>query len=69
MKEIEIGTIVRIRRGRQAGRIGKVVVYDTHKDSATSYHVLKIQLNGSGQVVEIYSEDDIEQSYDIRAVH
>lgn len=54
------GTSVRIRRGRHGGRTGKVVVSDRHTGSHSSYNVIKVQLDASGEIVDINSHDELE---------
>jgi hypothetical protein len=52
---------VRIRRGWHGGRTGKVTVFDRHISPASSYVEIKVQLDGSGQVITISSEEELEK--------
>jgi hypothetical protein len=54
------GVAVRIRRGRHGGRTGKVVVSDRRAGSHSSYSVIKVQLDASGEIVDISSHDELE---------
>lgn len=56
-----LGTAVRIRRGWHGGRTGKVIVCDRHGGFTTSYSVIKVQLDGSGQVININSVEELEK--------
>jgi len=53
------GSAVRIRRGWSGGRTGTVIVCEHHKSPASSYTVLKVKLDGSGQVINVNSMDDL----------
>lgn len=59
-----LGSAVRIRRGWHGGRTGKVIVFDRRAGSFSSYSVIKVQLDGSGEVVNINSDEDLEQLSD-----
>jgi hypothetical protein len=54
-----LGAAVRIRRGWHGGRTGKVIVCDRRNGLPTSYSVIKVQLDGSGQVVNITSDEEL----------
>ena len=54
------GAAVRIRRGRHGGRTGAVVAFDHRVGPPASYTVIKVKLDGSGQLVMIYSLDELE---------
>ena len=56
-----LGATVRIRRGWHGGRTGEVVVFDQQGGPPSSYTSVKVKLNGSGQLVTIYSLDDLER--------
>ncbi len=60
-----LGSAVRIRRGWHGGRTGKVIVFDQRSGSASSYSVIKVQLNGSGEVVNIYNDEELEKLTDL----
>jgi hypothetical protein len=55
-----LGATVRIRRGWHGGRTGEVVVFDHQVAPPSSYTAIKVKLKGSGQLVMIYSLDDLE---------
>lgn len=55
-----LGAEVRIRRGWHGGRTGRVIVCDRHSGSTTSYSVIKVKLDGSGQVVNINTDEELE---------
>jgi hypothetical protein len=59
-----LGAAVRIRRGWHGGRTGKVIVCDRHGGFITSYSVIKVQLDGSGQVVNINTDEELEKLAD-----
>ena len=59
-KDNLLGAKVRIRRGWHGGRTGKVTVFDRHISSASSYVEIKVQLDGSGQVINVSSEEELE---------
>jgi hypothetical protein len=54
------GSAVRIRRGRHGGRTGRVVVSDRRTGSHSSYSVIKVRLDASGEIVDINSHDELE---------
>lgn len=56
-----LGAAVRIRRGWHGGRTGKVVVDNRHSGITAPYGVIKVQLDGSGQVVNINTVEDLEK--------
>lgn len=56
-----LDSAVRIRRGRHGGRTGKVVVSDQRTGSYSSYSVIKVQLDASGEIVDINSLDELEK--------
>lgn len=60
-KDNLLGARVRIRRGWYGGRTGKVTVFDRHKGLSSSYVEIKVQLDGSGQVINIPSEEELEK--------
>lgn len=60
-----LGATVRIRRGWHGGRTGKVIVCDRHGGFTTSYSVIKVQLDGSGQVVNINTVEELERLGDL----
>ena len=60
-----LGAAVRIRRGRHGGRTGKVIVFDRRSGSYSSYSVIKVQLDGSGEVVNINSDEELEKLTDL----
>ena len=60
-KDNLLGVEVRIRRGWHGGRTGKVTVFDRHKGQASSYVEIKVQLDGSGQIINIPSEEELEK--------
>lgn len=55
-----MGATVRIRRGRHGGRTGEVIAFDHRPGPPSTYTSIKVQLNGSGQPVMIYSLDELE---------
>jgi hypothetical protein len=55
-----LGATVRIRRGRHGGRTGKVIVCNRHSILASFYLEIKVQLEGSSEIVKIYGDDDLE---------
>jgi hypothetical protein len=59
-KDNLLGAAVRIRRGWHGGRTGKVIVFNRHASLASFYLEIKVQLDGSGETVKIYSDDDLE---------
>lgn len=61
IQEDLLGATVRIRRGSQGGRVGKVVVFAIHGNPGNSYTEIKVRLAGSGQVVEVYGVDQLER--------
>ncbi len=56
-----LGAAVRIRRGWHGGRIGKVIVFDQHSSQGSSYSVIKVQLDRTGEVVNVYGDDGLEK--------
>lgn len=60
VKDNLLGAAVRIRRGWHGGRTGKVIVCNRHASPASSYLELKVQLDGSSEIVKIYGDDDLE---------
>lgn len=63
-----LGATVRIRRGWHGGRVGDVVAFDHRAGPPSSYTVIKVKLNGSGQLVMIYSLDELERLSDLPSV-
>jgi hypothetical protein len=59
-KDNLMGAAVRIRRGWHGGRTGTVIVCNRHASLASFYLELKVQLDGSSEVVKIYGDDDLE---------
>ena len=60
-----MGATVRIRRGWHGGRTGDVVAFDHQTGPPSTYTVIKVKLKGSGQVVMIYSLDELERISDL----
>jgi hypothetical protein len=56
-----MGATVRIRRGWHGGRTGVVVAFDHQVGPPSSYSAIKVQLKASGQLVMIYSLDELER--------
>lgn len=56
-----LGVTVRIRRGWHGGRTGEVVVFDHRVGPPSSHTAIKVKLKGSGQLVMIYSLDELER--------
>lgn len=56
-----MGAAVRIRRGWHGGRTGKVMVCDQRNGFTVSYSVIKVQLDGSGQIVNINTVEELEK--------
>jgi hypothetical protein len=56
-----MGATVRIRRGWHGGRTGDVVAFDHRVGPPSSYTSVKVKLKGNGQLVMIYSLDDLER--------
>ena len=56
-----LGAAVRIRRGWHGGRTGKVVVCDQRQGFTSSYSVIKVQLDGGSQIVNINSVEELEK--------
>ena len=56
-----LGATVRIRRGWHGGRTGEVVAFDHQAGPPSSYTAIKVKLKGSGQLVMIYSLDELER--------
>jgi hypothetical protein len=63
-----LGATVRIRRGWHGGRTGEVVAFDHRVGPPSSYAVIKVKLKGSGQLVMIYSLDELERLSDLPSV-
>lgn len=63
-----MGATVRIRRGWHGGRTGEVVVFDHQAGPPSSYTSVKVKLNGSGQLVMIYSLDELERVSELPGV-
>jgi hypothetical protein len=61
IKEDLLGATVRIRRGYHGGKIGKVAVFSYHGSLGNSYTEIKVRLTGSGKVVEVYGDDQLER--------
>lgn len=55
-----LGATVRIRRGWHGGRTGEVVAFDHQAGPPSSYTAIKVKLKGSGQLVMIYSLDELQ---------
>jgi hypothetical protein len=55
-----LGAMVRIRRGWHGGRTGKVTVCDQHHGFTSTYCVIKVQLDGSGQIININNVEELE---------
>ena len=55
-----LGATVRIRRGWHGGRTGDVVAFDHQAGPPSTYTAIKIKLKGSGQLVMIYSIEELE---------
>jgi hypothetical protein len=60
-KDNLMGAVVRIRRGWHEGRTGKVIIFEQHPSPTYSYEVIKVELDGSGQVVRINNKDELER--------
>ena len=56
-----LGATVRIRRGWHGGRTGEVVAFDHQAGPPSAYTAIKVKLKGSGQLVMIYSLDELER--------
>ena len=56
-----LGAVVRISRGWHGGRTGKVIVFDQRRGFYSSYSVIKVQLDESGEVVNINSVEELEK--------
>ena len=56
-----LGATVRIRRGWHGGRTGEVVVFDHQVGPPFSHTTIKVKLKGTGQLVMIYSLDELER--------
>lgn len=65
-KDNLLGAEVRIRRGWHGGRTGKVTVFERHGENS-SYVEIKVQLDGSGQVIKIQSEEELEKLSNLSA--
>jgi hypothetical protein len=59
-----LGAAVRIRRGWHGGRTGKVMVFE-QSGFPSSYGVIKVRLDGGGQVVSINTVEDLERLPDL----
>jgi hypothetical protein len=55
-----LGATVRIRRGWHEGRTGTVTVFDRDHGQTSSYAEIKVQLKGSGQIIKVSSEEELE---------
>jgi len=60
-----MGMAVRIRHGWHGGRTGKVIVFNRHRSLASSYVEIKVQLDGSGQIINVSSEEELEKFTDL----
>ena len=60
-----LGAVVRIRRGWHGGRTGRVTVCERHGGPTISYSVIKVKLDGSGQVVNINTVEELEELADL----
>lgn len=60
-----LGSAVRIRRGWHGGRTGKVVVFEQTGGLTSSCRLIKVQLDGSGQVVNIISVEELQKLADL----
>jgi hypothetical protein len=56
-----LGAAVRIRHGWHGGRTGKVIVFNQHRGITSSYIEIKVQLDGSGQVINISSQEGLDK--------
>jgi hypothetical protein len=56
---------VRIRRGWHGGRTGQVTVFEQHGGPPSTYTVIKVRLDGSGQVININSVEELERLADL----
>lgn len=63
-----LGATVRIRRGWHGGRTGDVVAFDHRVGPPSSYTAVKVKLKGNGQLVMIYSLDELERLSDLPGV-
>lgn len=63
-----LGATVRIRRGWHGGRTGTVIIFEQHPSPTYSYEVIKVKLDGSGQVVRINNDDELEMIEDVPLV-
>jgi hypothetical protein len=63
-----VGAAVRIRRGWHGGRTGEVVAFEHQVGPPFSYTAIKVKLKGSGQLVMIYSLDELERLSDLPCV-
>lgn len=59
-----LGLSVRIRRGWHGGRTGKVIVCDRHTGAYSSYSVIKVKLDGGGEVANVNSDEELEKLAD-----
>ena len=60
-----LGAAVRIRRGWHGGRTGKVMVFEPSNSFPYSYGVIKVRLDGGGQVVNINNVEELERLTDL----
>jgi hypothetical protein len=58
-----LGAAVRIRRGWHGGKTGRVVVFE-QSSGFPSYSVIKVKLDGGGQVVNINIVEELEKLAD-----
>ena len=56
-----LGAMVRIRRGWHGGRTGKVMVFEPSNSFSNPYGVIKVRLDGGGQVVKINNVEELEK--------
>jgi len=63
-----LGATVRIRRGWHGGRTGDVVAFDHQAGPPSTYTAVKVKLKGSGQLVMIYSLDELETLSEVPGV-
>jgi hypothetical protein len=63
-----LGATVRIRRGWHGGRTGEVVVFDHQVGPPFKHTAIKVKLKGSGQLVMIYSLDELERLSELPSV-
>jgi hypothetical protein len=63
-----MGATVRIRRGWHGGRTGDVVAFDHRAGPPSTYTAIKVKLKGSGQLVMIYSLEELERLSELPSV-